>query len=280
MSLFDSLIQKILHKQIEEAAKKNKTQFVLPANPKQGTMQSENLKRILIKIAVTLVGMSGLRLDKRSRRISYVLWVVLFGLGIGVYWVASRSGIDPRTAQIYAVLTWLVYYVGNSIVLATPLRLWMIQKWGEERALRIYNVLLGITFSHQAFAQAAFIGAFAGTLAGPRGLYTALGGLLIVVGFSVKLWATYVSSLDVYYYNDMFLGRALRSTAGSAVTTGPYRWFKNPMYGIGNLQAYGTCLVSASAEGLALCAFYQASIYMFLYLFEHPFFVSAYSARE
>jgi protein-S-isoprenylcysteine O-methyltransferase Ste14 len=76
----------------------------------------------------------------------------------------------------------------------------------------------------------------------------------------------------------MFFDR-VASPNGDLVKHGPYRWFKNPMYGVGNLQGYGSALLVGSWPGLAVAALFQASVYVFYYLFERPFVIRAYTAE-
>lgn len=229
----------------------------------------------LAKVVATFIGMAGLRLDLRSKHWSFVLWVFVFLGGTAAYLVWNSHPIDRKTALAYAAAVWVLYYVGNSVALCSGLRTWMIRRLGETAALRTYNTVLGLVFAQQAFSQGAFLNAYRGTLVDDTGILRIVGIGLILFGLTIKVWATYVSTLDIYYYNDMFLGRPVKEIQ-SAVVHGPYRWFKNPMYGVGNLQAYGSALVAGSWEGVLLCGFFHASIYAFYYLFERPFVVNTY----
>ncbi len=233
---------------------------------------------IILRIGAVLLGMAGLRLDKREKTLGYAAWVVAFFAAMAFYFYLSQRGISREGATIYAVVIWVLYYVGNSVALASPLRRKMIETLGEKNALRTYNAVLGLIFAQQGAAQGLFMDAYKGTLGGPTGLVLPVAVALIVVGLTTKIWATYVSGLNTYYYNDMFLGRPTGEIK-SAVVTGPYRWFRNPMYGVGNLQAYGSALVADSLEGLILCGIFQASIYIFNYLFEKPFVMETYFKR-
>jgi len=55
------------------------------------------------------------------------------------------------------------------------------------------------------------------------------------------------------------------------VVRGPYKFLKNPMYGVGNLQGYGVALIFQTWEGLVVAAAYHCGIYMFQYFVERPF---------
>jgi len=62
--------------------------------------------------------------------------------------------------------------------------------------------------------------------------------------------------------------------------SGPYRWSGNPMYGVGNLQAYGGALWLGSWPGLLVAAVFQVSIYLFYFLFERPFIRRTYFQKN
>jgi protein-S-isoprenylcysteine O-methyltransferase Ste14 len=174
----------------------------------------------------------------------------------------------------------LLYYVGNSVVLGTRLRQWMRDTWGEQRARRYYNLALGIVFQHQGLVHGAVMETWTGTLSVPYVWTLYIAGIsLAVIGGGIKLWSTYVTSLDIYYYNDMFIGRA-GAPEGELILRGPYRWFKNPMYSVGNLQAYGSALMAASWQGLIIAGVFHASLFAFYFLLERPFVRRSYAAPE
>jgi protein-S-isoprenylcysteine O-methyltransferase Ste14 len=96
----------------------------------------------------------------------------------------------------------------------------------------------------------------------------ALGVAMMAIGIVIKAWATLVLGVDGYYYRDMLLGR--RGTDGFA-RRGPYRWLQNPMYGAGQLHAYGYAVLHRSWSGLAAAAICQTLIYLFYVVVERPF---------
>jgi len=104
-------------------------------------------------------------------------------------------------------------------------------------------------------------------------LIVTVGILAVVVSLVVKIWSTYLVGLDTYYYVDMFLqrGGVRRQTGQTLVVHGPYRWLKNPMYGVGNLCAYGMALMKHSWPGLVAAAAAQVCIYTFYFRHELPF---------
>jgi protein-S-isoprenylcysteine O-methyltransferase Ste14 len=240
---------------------------------------------VLSRLFVTFAGMLGLRFDLRAWNPVFIVWFVLFFVTVYAYGhIFIWGGIRPSHARPwaigYAAVIWLVYYGGLALVLGTRLRLWMIHLWGEENAQLGFNAMLGLVFLHQGLAQGAVIDCTPGTLAGlPIAPMKAAALALIVLGTGVKVWATYASSLDIYYYNDMFVGRPLKSDA-EAYSKGPFRWFKNPMYGVGNLQGYGSALLVGSLPGLAVAGIYHATVYAFYFILERPFVARIYAAAS
>jgi protein-S-isoprenylcysteine O-methyltransferase Ste14 len=79
-----------------------------------------------------------------------------------------------------------------------------------------------------------------------------LSTLLIVVGTCIKVWATYIAGLDVYYYKDMFIH--LPNPNGPLIK-GIYKYINSPMYGLGNIQSYGVALINQSILGIIGSAF-------------------------
>jgi hypothetical protein len=102
-----------------------------------------------------------------------------------------------------------------------------------------------------------------------------MGTVFCAIGIIVKVWATVVVGVDVYYYRDMFLGRPVSPFVGG----GPYRFFRNPMYGVGQLHAYGVAiLMSRSWSGVFAAALCHSLIYVFYFTAELPFIRRAYFA--
>jgi hypothetical protein len=238
------------------------------------------------RLANILSGVSGIRLDHASFRLPFMLGVgaaaaSLFAYGFLFVWNPDpASRMSREIALGYVAGSWLFYYAGISLVLGCGLNRKIIARLGEERALRVYNAVLGIAFLNQACALGAVAACWRGTMGIPAGAALAVDAaaiVLIAAALTCKFWATFETSLDTYYYNDMFAGRALDPN-GKKVTTGPYRWFANPMYGVGNLQAYGIAVLAGSWQALAVAALYQVSIYAFYYVFERPFVARTYCA--
>jgi len=101
----------------------------------------------------------------------------------------------------------------------------------------------------------------------PAPLVLGLGVALFVAGLWVKLWATLTVGVDVYYFRDMFMGRSLTP----ASDRGPYRFLRNPMYSVGQLQGYGYALLYGSLPGVVAAGAGHLLIYAFYLFAERPF---------
>lgn len=210
--------------------------------------------------------MIGIRLDRSPVRLS--IWGALI---VGSFFL-NKVVQDSGWSGWYVAGAWASYYIGNTLILGTSLRSKLIRWLGGKRALAVYEVVLGVMFVNVALSLGTLPLAQAGSFHVPTGVAMTVSLFLFVVGFGSKVWATWLTGLDVYYYRDLFL----RKQIGSHITSGPYRWFKNPMYGIGNLHLYAAAFFLGSLEGLAWALACHASIYLFYYLIERPFVIKAY----
>ncbi len=235
-------------------------------------MNRLKLKPFFNLIFVT-IGIAGLRIDRftiqqlKQYKLLSIIWIAGFIATTILAWVIARH-FYLTGALIYFTIAWIFYYVGNTFILKTKFRFLIIKKYGEEKAYRIYEVIVGLMFANQALAFGALVEER--WLRWPQFVHHNIldeaGLLLIGAGFIIKIWATAIIGLDTYYFKDMFLSKA----SGSFAESGPYKLFNNPIYGVGNLQLYGLALFHFSVAGLAAAVIYQLSIYMFYYFAERP----------
>jgi protein-S-isoprenylcysteine O-methyltransferase Ste14 len=97
-----------------------------------------------------------------------------------------------------------------------------------------------------------FLGVAADSLLGWRGFKsltaTTAGCLLLAAGFLVRVWATYL-----FYERHMKV--ISLAPQKKLVTTGPYRWSRNPLYLGGNVFIFfGAALFLGSPAGLMITA--------------------------
>lgn len=179
-------------------------------------------------------------------------------------------------AITYFVFSTLVYL--GFIFLVLPeygLRLKLMERLGEEKAYLYYEGFLAFAFFHNgaslSFISQSSIGS--GFLENvPQVIVLASVIFLFVVGLVVKIWSAYVVGIPIYYWKDMFLGRKVCDF----VVTGPYKYFSNPMYGIGQLQVYAIAIYYNSIYGLVFGAINQALVFLFYFAAEKPFIYRTY----
>lgn len=217
----------------------------------------------LARIATTFVAMSGFRLDRLN-----AVWVAFGALSFVVAHEVTLRASVPLTLA-YWLFTLALYYGGNSVFLGGTARLRLVERLGEARATRVYDTALGLMFVNQGLGLGCVSALVlpGATLGIPPFVALAVGLAMCAVGIVVKVWATMVLGVDGYYYRDLFLGRG----ASGFVCRGPYRLFANPMYGIGQLHAYGFALLHRSVPGLVAAAVCQALVFAFYFAVEKPF---------
>jgi protein-S-isoprenylcysteine O-methyltransferase Ste14 len=178
---------------------------------------------------------------------------------------------NRRLAILYALGSIFCYVGFLFLVLrGNGLRRWIMKRCGgEENGYLVFQAILGFLFFHNGVA----IGYVASSSPGiawdilPKGLLLSLAAALFVVGWVTKLWAAAAASIDIYYWKDMFLARKVCDF----VETGPYRYLSNPMYGVGQLQAYAIAIWYGSLPGLLIALVNQCSVFLFYFVLEKPF---------
>lgn len=224
-----------------------------------------SLDRQILHVTYTFLSMIGWRLDHLN-----VPWVIggALSLAVGGYLIYFEE--SPTYKLVFFVFSLLFYYGGNSWILASKIPQKAIQRYGEDRAFRQYETVLAIMFINQGLGVGVMTSLTMGdslTLPISEALAHGLGGGFFAVGLVVKVWATVVLSIDIYYYRDMFLNRRVCDF----VSSGPYKVFSNPMYGIGQIHGYGAAIWSRSLGGLIAIAICHVLIYVFYYSVERPF---------
>lgn len=179
-------------------------------------------------------------------------------------------------AIAYFVIGTIVYL--GFIFLVLPqngLRLRLIERFGEEKAYLYYEGILAFAFFHNGasltfISQSSIGSGFLDNV--PQVVVLAIAILLFVFGLVVKIWSAYVVGIPIYYWKDMFLGRKV----SDFVVTGPYKYFSNPMYGLGQLQVYAMAIYYNSIYGLIFGAVNQALVFLFYFVMEKPFIYRTY----
>jgi|GEM_PF-2744672 len=216
------------------------------------------------RLAHTVLAMAGWRLDR----------LTLAGALAGALSLAAGHAIiaanAPALTLPYFALTLAFYYGGITWYLGSQRPRLLVARLGEAAALQRYRAVVALMFIHQGLGvgcMTALQGAAVPVVPCTEGVAHALGAALFAVGFVVKVWATMLVGVETYYFEDLFLGRPLVAL----VTRGPYRWLRNPMYGVGQLHGYGYALWHRSFAGFAAMALCHALLYAFYFAVELPF---------
>ena len=85
------------------------------------------------------LSMMGIRLD--TGRILLV-WLPLIAASVYV----GNLAIEHDFLVEFAIAGWAFYYVGMTLMLGTGIKRWMIQKFGEERAWILFQMIQGLMF--------------------------------------------------------------------------------------------------------------------------------------
>ncbi len=186
------------------------------------------------------------------------------------YYLSNYQPLNSKLAIPY-FLAFEFFYVGFITIALSKngLRLWFIKTWGEEKGYLAFEAILGFLFFHNGVS----IGYIASST--PSDLFQSISenllwiivAILFISGFVIKILAAKAVTIEIYYWKDMFLGRKI----SDFVVSGPYKYFKNPMYGLGQLQAYATAIWYGSVYGLSAAFLNQALIFTFYYLVETEF---------
>jgi protein-S-isoprenylcysteine O-methyltransferase Ste14 len=172
-------------------------------------------------------------------------------------------------AFVYHIASRLAYVVGVGVALSRQDREQIFtRRDGVEAGFRRFRRMAATVMNNDgvSFVLLCFVTRQTIHLA-PAVLLTG-GGALILLGVSTKLWAAARLGSAAYYWHNFFAPGELVAPD----PPGPYRYFKNPMYTVGNLHMYGAALVLGSLPGLVAAAFDQAAIMTFYRLVEKPHF--------
>ena len=170
----------------------------------------------------------------------------------------------------YHLASRLAYVVGVGVALTRQDRHQVFtRRDGVEAGFRRFRRLAAIVMNNDAVSFILLCIVTRSTLhvALPRMVLVATGVIFVLIGVTLKLWAATLVGSANYYWRNFFAPDDF-----VAVPSGPYRWFKNPMYTLGYLPTYGLALVLGSWPGLCAAAFDHVGILVFYHWVEKPHF--------
>jgi protein-S-isoprenylcysteine O-methyltransferase Ste14 len=179
----------------------------------------------------------------------------IWGLAASAYFVASR-------------LTY-VLFVGTALQRQDRDERYT-RTLGAVEAFRRFRRTASLIMNNDGFAFILLCVVTRNTLFLPVSINVSLiaGAVLVVIGVGIKVWAARTLGSAAYYWHNFFDPES----TPSPVSTGPYRFFSNPMYTVGYLHTYGLALMLRSLPGLIGAAFAQAAILSFYLIVEKPHF--------
>jgi hypothetical protein len=230
-------------------------------------MKAFKIGHLWADIIKATLAASGILVDKITPLRCVVILLIFLNIGLTYYF---KSHITLNFSIGFFILLFTLRYgvlfgsFGNK-----GLAKKMISRYGETKAYAYYEAFTAFMFFYRSTSINFLILQTAGSLQ----IFNAYPNSCIVLAWSliigasvVNIWATIIIGVDVYYYKDMFVGRAI----GNFEVKGPFRYFSNPMYGIGQLSAYGLALLSGSLWGLWAAVLNQFVMYVFYFLCEKP----------
>lgn len=194
------------------------------------------------------------------------------------FYLARYQPYNTSLAIMYFLIS-EIFYLGfiTTTLSENGYRNWFMKKWGDEHeGYLAFEAVLGFLFFHNGVS----IGYIASSTPGnmhdfiPGNFLLVIVAIMFITGFTIKILAANVVSVEIYYWKDMFLGRKICDF----VVTGPYKYLSNPMYGIGQLQAYAMAVWYGSVYGLMAAILNQFLIFMFFYLVEKKFIKRVYQS--
>ncbi len=193
------------------------------------------------------------------------------------FYLSYFHALNSTLALIYFLVAEISYIGFIYIVLPqNGLRHWFIKKWGsEENGYLAFEAILGFLFLNNLISIAYITSSTVGNIFDfiPKEFLLVIVIAMSGIGLAVKVFSARVASIDIYYWKDMFLGRKIRDF----IVAGPYKCLNNPMYGVGQLQAYAIAIWYGSLIGLFVALLNQCLIFSFFFLEEKKFIERVYN---
>jgi protein-S-isoprenylcysteine O-methyltransferase Ste14 len=188
---------------------------------------------------------------------------------LALIWAGVLLTRSPSVAFVFflASRAFYVSFVGLSLR-AQDESGWWTRRWGPEGGYHRFKAACTLVMHNDAVSIAMVCWTSRMTLGEsvPLAVQEALGIVLILLGVGVKAWAVATLGKGSYYWRSFFIPRA----NSKYVVAGPYRWFENPMYTVGYVQAYGIALCLSSLPGLIASLVAQCLVLVLNHWAERP----------
>lgn len=226
----------------------------------------------IVKYLILIISMAGF-VPKHAT----VPRIIAIGSSIAFsIFLASVYTENTTAGMIYFIISEVLYIGFIFLVLSkNGYRQRFMKRWKtEEEAYLFFEAILGFLFFHNATSLGFITSSSPGNLFDfiPRDLLLLIVICLTLTGFAIKIWSAEIVTIDIYYWKDMFVGGKI----AEFVVTGPYRFLKNPMYGVGQLPAYAAAVWYGSETGLIAAFINQFLIFTFYFSVEKKFIQRVY----
>ncbi len=244
--------------------------------------------KFIKKIFFILLATAGIRIDQINKSRIIAIGCICIGY---LFHLVIADRVSLKAALLYFALLFITRYVFLFWGFAkNGFSGWLIKKYGESKAWNIYEVLTSVMFFQRGLSFGLLIEATQWSILNitqwiPMSAteftifrYSCIGfGIcLALFGMWINLSSAMVIGIDTYYYKDLFLKKAL----GEFKVAGSYKYFSNPMYGVGQLSGYGAALMAGSILGILATFLNQMLMYLFYFLIEKPHIKSVFSLSQ
>lgn len=220
----------------------------------------------LRSVCIALIATSGIRIDSiNPSRITALIMIVA---GYFFHHFVAERWSYQTILYYFAALFFIRYVFLMGGFGKRGFSKGMIAKYGEAKAWDRYELMTSVMFFQRGLCFGLLIHVSEGSITAWSAIapiwYIGAGAIFAVIGLWINVAACQVIGIDTYFYKDLFLGRPV----GDFKVEGPYKYFRNPMYGVGQLSAYGTALMAGSTIGLLATLMNQVIMYVFYYRIE------------
>ena len=231
-----------------------------------------NLLKASYQYIILLTGMAGFVIKNATVLRSFaILLSIIFSFYL-VHFQASNKSF----ALAYFLVS-EIFYIGfiMTVLSKNGYRYWFMRKWKDENeGYLAFEGILGFLFFHNALSLGFIASSTSGSFSviDNKNLLFIIISIPFITGFLIKIMAAKIVSIEIYYWKDMFLGREICDF----VVSGPYKYLSNPMYGLGQMQAYAAAVWYGSGYGLIAAFLNQSLIFAFYFMFEKKFIERTY----